>query len=180
MTPNESAKLVAMVLGAFPRGIPQNPELARKTAEVYKRMILDLDYEVAEQAVARLITTSKFLPTIAEIRAAAVDMTQGAKRQGGEAWGDVNMEIRRVGRYDLPEFNDPLTAEAVNQLGWLSLCDSTNDVADRARFIELYDGLAERGRRDEVAGKALALPAPKSRQRQQLQAVPIPKLKGIP
>lgn len=178
MTPNESAKLVAMVLGAFPRGIPQNPELARKTAEVYKRMLLDLDYEVAERAVARLIATSRFLPTVSEIRAAAVDVTQGAVRQGGEAWGDVNMAIRRFGRYREPVFDDPIVAECVKQLGWQSLCNSTNDVADRARFIELYDGLAERVRRDEVAGPALALPAPKSGP--QLKPVAVPKLKGMP
>lgn len=180
MNPSESAKLVAMVLGAFPNAIPRDPEMARKTAEVYKRMLLDLDFEVAERAVARLIATSKFMPTIAEIRSASIDVQRGARRLGGEAWGDVNAEVRRVGRYGSPEFTDPLTAEAVRQLGWLNLCDSTNDVADRARFVELYDGLAARARQDQVAGPALALPDPRAAQRPKLASVPMPKLKGMP
>lgn len=155
MKPSEVTELVAILVAAFPR-----PPIGEKTIEVYERMLADLDRELAHRAVARLIATAKFLPTIAEIRAAATELTLGPRRLGGEAWGDVGAAIREFGRYQAPEFDDPLTAECVRQLGWLTLCDSTNDVADRARFVELYDGLALRQRADAVAGPALALPSP--------------------
>jgi len=175
MKRSEVAKLVLNLTAAYP-----NAPVTEATSAAYERQLADLDYAAAQAAIERLLNTCRFLPTIAEIREAATEMTLGPRRLGGEAWGDVNAEVRRVGRYGLPSFEDPLTAEAVRQMGWLSLCDSTNEVADRARFVELYDGLAARQRRDQVAGPALALPAPRAAQRPKLASVPMPKLKGMP
>jgi len=155
MKPSEVSELVAILVSAFPR-----PPITPQTSQVYESILADLNGEVARKAVARLIATTKWLPTIAEIRAACVETEKGARRAGGEAWGDVGDAVRRFGRYGSPEFSDPITADCVRQMGWLSLCDSTNDTADRARFIELYDELAKRARADEVAGPALTLPAP--------------------
>lgn len=160
MKESEVTELVAVLVAAFPR-----PPIAEKTVAIYEQMLRDLAVEVAHRAVARLVATSKWLPTIAEIRAAAVEAQLGARRAGAEAWGDVNDAVRRVGRYGTPKFADPLVAEAVRSLGWLAICDSTNDVADRARFIELYDSLAVRARGDQVAGATLALPKPATRPR---------------
>ncbi len=155
MKQSEVADLVAVIAAAFPNQRP-----TERTCQVYESLLVDLDFATTQRAVARLLATSKFMPTIAEIRAAVVEVQHGARRLGGEAWGDVNEAVRRVGRNGVPEFSDPITAECVRQLGWLSLCNSTNDVADRARFVELYDGLATRRRADEVAGASLALPSP--------------------
>ncbi len=174
MTPLEAAELFRDIVAAYP-----NANVSERASEVYETMLADVDARAARAAAARLLATSRFMPTIAEIREAAAELTLGPRRLGGEAWGDVGMAVRRYGRNRTPEFADPLVAEAVRQLGWLSICDSTNDVADRARFIELYDGLAQRERRDTVAGPALALPAPKSGQRQ-LKPVPAPKLRELP
>lgn len=165
MKKSEVTELVAILSATFTR-----PPMAEKTCQVYENMLADLERQAAHRAVSRLINTSKWLPTIAEIRAAAVELEHGARRAGAEAWGDVNEAIRKFGRYGVPEFSDPLVAECVRSFGWLSLCDSTNDTADRARFIELYESLAERSRRDQVAGSSLALPIVKPERR--LHAVP--------
>lgn len=154
MTQADVAELVATLSMAFPR-----PVMQEGTMRIYERMLLDLDRERAHQACARLIVSSKWLPTIAEIRSAATELEFGAVRAGAEAWGDVNEAVRRVGRYGVPKFADPVVAVCVRSFGWLALCDSTNDTADRARFIELYDQLAARDRRDAVAGPSLALPS---------------------
>lgn len=155
MTEADVAELFALIAGAFP-----NSRVTAATGTIYRRMLVDLDREKAHAAVCRLLATAKFMPTIAEIRGAAVDLELGARRAGAEAWGDVGMAVRRFGRYQDPEFTDPLVAECVRSFGWHSLCDSTNDVADRARFVELYDQLSARQRADQVAGERLALPAP--------------------
>lgn len=154
MTPADTAELVAMLSAAYP-----NSKIPEATCRVYESMLADLDRESAHRAVSRLMATSKWLPTIAEIRSAAVDLRLGAQRLGGEAWGDVSAAVRRFGRGQSPTFDDPIVAECVRQMGWLSICNSTNDAADRARFIEMYNGLAARARLDVVAGDALALPS---------------------
>jgi hypothetical protein len=167
MTQLEVAQLVAMLAAAFPHA-----RIGEKTMQVYESMLADLDHEAAKRACARLLSTAKFMPTIAEIRGATVDMEHGPRRIGAEAWGDVNDAVRRFGRYQPPAFEDPLVAECVRSFGWSSLCDSTNDTADRARFIELYDGLAARQRADKVAGGGLSLPSGDRSPQRRLEAVP--------
>lgn len=157
MTKIEVAEIVTVLAAAYPHAA-----MGEKTSEVYEAMLADLTRDAVKRACARLIATSRFLPTVAEIRSTVTEFEHGAKRFGGEAWGDVIGEIRRVGSYGEPKFSDPLTAEAVRLMGWRYLCLSENDAPDRARFIDVYEGIQERIRRDAAAGKTLALPTPKS------------------
>lgn len=148
MTQVETAKLVAVLLAAFPAA-----KVTGGTSQVYEKMLADLDYVAANAAVERLIATARFMPTVAEIRDAAMTLTTGEKRPGGDAWGDVLKAVRRFGRYRDPVFDDPLVARCVAALGWVEICDSENQQADRARFIQLYDELAVSDRKDRVAGQ---------------------------
>lgn len=65
MTKSEAAKLVMMLLAAFP-----GAKVNEGTSAVYEEMLADLEFKVARIAVTRLLKTHKFpvLPTIAEIR----------------------------------------------------------------------------------------------------------------
>jgi hypothetical protein len=174
MTPAEAAKLVAMILQAYPAA-----QFGPASSQLYEAMLADVDVEMGKAAVHRLIATSRFLPTIAEIRTMAADLQHGPPRLGEQAWGDVIEAIRRVGHYrPAPNFADERVAESVRVLGWRNLCLSANDAADRARFITLYDGLSERHRADLIAGRALppaaahnALPVPFT-----VRALPLPKV----
>lgn len=152
LTRLEVAQLVAVLADAYPRA-----PVSVETVKVYESLLADLEFEVTQQAVARLIATSKWFPTIAEIRAAVVEIRCGPRRSGVEAWGDVVKAIRFLGAYRLPTFDDPLVAECVRTAGWVNLCRSDNDAADRARFIELYEALREREHLDQVAGRKLTL-----------------------
>lgn len=151
MTQAESIELVTKLFASY---IDSRP--SEENADAYSYMLRDLDYPLARAAVQKLIATSKFLPSIAEIRAAALDEQNGPKRLGLEAWGDVTSEIRRVGAYGAPEFADEIAAECVRQMGWRRLCHGTNDAADRARFVELYEGLTQRHRQIAVSSRALS------------------------
>lgn len=153
MTRGEAAELVAILASAY-----HNARPTEQTLLVYERMLGDLDFQTAQGAIAKLMVSSKFFPSIAEIRAAAVEVTSGEKRLGGEAWGDVTMAIRQVGSYGEPTFKDPDVAHSVRMMGWKSLCLSTNETADRARFIELYEGVSKRSRKQAVEGQSLSLP----------------------
>jgi hypothetical protein len=97
------------------------------------------------------------MPTIAEIREACMDLEHGEPKAGGEAWGEVLAAVSRWGIYRQPgldfQFADPVVARAVQAFGWRNICNSENQQADRARFIELYDRLATVERKQLNAGQ---------------------------
>jgi len=157
MKPQESAELVTMLAVMFDR-----PPMPEAKVRMYERLLLDLDFETAKAGINHLMATSKFLPSIAEIREEAVTTKVGPVRLGMEAWGDVVEAIRKHGVYPslMPgapklEFADPIVAECVRVMGWRELCLSENDMADRSRFCDLYNGLAGRQRVNEVTGRQL-------------------------
>ena len=151
MTKSEAAKLVAGLMAAFPGALSN-----AGTTQVYQRMLADLDYQMANAAVERLIATARYLPTVAEIRDCCMDLMHGDRRAGGEAWGECLKAISRWGVYRVPgrdfAFQDPIVARCVHALGWENLCNSENQAADRARFIELYHQLATGTRKEQNAG----------------------------
>lgn len=167
MQKSEAKKLVSMLVVAYQSQLSRlGVEQLRQTAEIYADMLADLDFAVARAAVERLLATAKFLPTIAEIREAALEVTAGPRRHGGDAWRDVLEAVSRYGRNRLPSFDDAVTAACVRSLGWQEICNSENQVADRARFIELYDKLAREQRVERVAG---GLPAQRALAAQRAQ-----------
>ena len=62
MTPVEAAKLVAMLMAAYPFA-----ELPEGTVAVYEGFLQDFDRDRGVAAVRTVIRTHKFFPTIAEI-----------------------------------------------------------------------------------------------------------------
>jgi|GEM_PF-965915 len=161
MTPVEAAKAVALLAAAYPAA-----RWSEQTGQIYEQMLADLDFEVAKQAVMRLVCTSKFLPTIAELREAAGDIVLGPCRNGIDAWGDVTMAIRRVGSYGTPTFKDSLVGECVRIMGWRYLClAETSEAADRARFAELYTDLQRRQRTANLSEPGRLLPEGRREQR---------------
>lgn len=149
MSPLEIKKLVAVLVAAYPAS-----KVTPESVGIYERMLADLDYPAANAAVEQLLATSKWLPTVAEIRERVASLAIGGVRAGGEGWGDVLKAIGRYGRNRVPgvdfEFADPVVLACVRAFGWRELCDSENPQADRARFVELYDKLASQRRTSEL------------------------------
>jgi len=152
VTTVEVRKLVAMIFAAFP-GTRSSPA----TAEIYERMLLDQDSAVAAAAVEKLLATSKFMPTIAEIREACLSVGVGDSKQGGEAWGELLKLVSRYGAYRTPgadfEVPDAITMRCIQALSWQALCLSESQTSDRARFVDLYDRLAASERKAQNAGQ---------------------------
>lgn len=154
-----------MLFAAFPaaRG---DVESWQRTLRVYAEMLLDLDRDAVRKAVQRLIGTAKWLPTVAEIRAAATELVQGPMRSGAEAYDELTRAVRRHGRCyggePAPEFADPLISRCLGVWGsWNDLCNSpSDDPGGRARFIELYGELAKRER--DAVSSGIPLPEPRS------------------
>jgi hypothetical protein len=165
VTDLQAKKLVAILLAAYPTA--RVGADGARIADVYGRMLEDLDVEATTRAIKRIIRTSRFLPTVAEIRAAALEVADGAARAPGDAWGDVLRAIGRYGANRTPGvefcFADPLVARAVQSLGWRELCLSEVGYADRARFVELYAQLVESDRRERLTAGIPGASAPQLR-----------------
>jgi hypothetical protein len=173
MTPGEAQQITAVLAMAFP-----NSQFSEGNAAAYEKLLSRFEFEPTLRAVELLADTHKFLPAFSEIRDAMLELENGTRRRGAEAWGDVVAEIRRVGAYGAPKFADELTAYAVERCGWRNLClEGSNDAADRARFIEVYEAASERKQRAEKSG--LALP-PRGDERQSSARLFAPRTGGKP
>jgi Loader and inhibitor of phage G40P len=152
MTKGETAKLVAVIAGSYPTRI--RADQVENMIAAWAAMLADLDYTHAEKAVATLVQSGQHPPSVADVRARVVELTRGRVLTGGEAWGTVQRAMRREGAYRVPgvdfTFSNPTTARCVGIMDWQTLCLSEDQVADRARFIQLFDQLATEERREQA------------------------------
>lgn len=122
--------------------------LSSSAVEMYVQLLIDIPGAVLEQAALDHISRSTFFPAIAELRCAAFEILEAADPflTDYQAWAEVQAEIRRVGYCGQAVFSNPLVEQAVEQLGWRTLCLSENPVADRAHFIQAYQALSRQQR----------------------------------
>lgn len=120
-------------------------DLSEEQLDFYVEMLRDIDPAILETAVRKLIQTSKFLPTIAEIRSAAATL-EGlacgtAELDADEAWGQVQRAIRSVGYNNRPEFDSEALMETVDSLGWQEICMTPVEDTPilRAQFRRAYE-----------------------------------------
>lgn len=129
--------------------------------ELWHRELKDIPYKVAEMALWKWVQTNKWSPSIADVRELAAEIQNPEIPDWGEAWEQVCTAIRRFGSYrqrDALESLDPLTRKTVERLGYLNLCRSENQAADRANFRTLYEMVVKR----EQTRQQVALPLQES------------------
>lgn len=146
---NEELILKSLLLmkAAYPR-----LALSDETIQLYTRALQDIEPALLKAAVMHHIASSKWFPTIAELREAAAHLLASASGQPSayDAWGAVMRQVRLRGRWGVPDL-EPLAQQAVNVIGgWSFICDSENVTADRARFIAAYEQLLERKVRQQM------------------------------
>lgn len=132
MNPSETTKLMALLKGAFPR-----QDVTPETLQVYCEFLADLDFNTAKDAIKRIVSTSRFWPTIAEIRDAC--LAEQGLLPPEEAWAFVSVRnlLKPTGGWPSPEI-----AEAVRVAGgnW-AWTHTDNPAAVRNTFLETYSGL---------------------------------------
>lgn len=125
--------------------------------ELWYRELQDIPMEVAEIALRKWVSTNKWSPSIAEIREMAASVTKGELPDWGKGWEQVQRAFRLYGRdrksEALASF-DPITRQAVEYLGWVELCNSTDAMADRANFRMCFETVMKR----EKTNQQMALP----------------------
>lgn len=156
MNKQEAAKIVAVIVTACPA---QSSKLDRERIagmiDTFAMLLDDVTYEQANAALRVLLQTRTWMPSVADIRSTVLELKRGPVRAGSDAWGSVLAAVRRYGSYRTPGtdfvFDDPTVARCVAALGWQNICLSENQIADRARFVDLYDKLAGEHRKESVA-----------------------------
>lgn len=139
----EISKLVGVMAAAYP-----HTQVTDATIEVYITMLKDIPLDLLTTSVQQCMAESEFMPTIAKLREKALKLTTPISPEPLEAWGIVQKEMTRVGVYHSPTFADPIITKAVDCIGWQSLCSSENQVADRAHFGKVYEGLLRQAEND--------------------------------
>lgn len=158
MTAVEVGKLVKFLLGAYPHQAVKVDRRAMTLA--YGVGLVDLDAAQCLAAAVELCKTEpEWIPSIAKIRSRVVAMNHGEKRSGIAAWGDVVKLGASTHTREISDvITDPAVVACVDSLGWIRRDetqrggitvrrwrlsrDAEDEVSDRARFVELYDGLA--------------------------------------
>lgn len=128
---------------------------------IYNRFLSDISPILVDKAIQSLARTSKFPPTVAEIREKAEEIYRIASDNplpdAGKAWGDVLQAISHQGSYRTPKFDDPITAETVRRMGWQELCRRRVELSsvDRAQFMKMYDDIVRREKSEKQIRKSL-------------------------
>jgi hypothetical protein len=147
MTDKEIAALLGFCSQWWPNWRP--PEDVRTMILGWRSLLSDIEFDAGYAALSEHATAgSEFPPPVGVIRRRAFELTvpEGSAPPVDEAWGEVGREIHRVGHFvpsegepdRLPSFSHPAITAVVNALTWKSLCESTNEVADRAHFARMY------------------------------------------
>lgn len=141
-------KEIINLLGIATANFPNMQERDMKpTAILWEKSLSDIPYDIAEKALIKVLATSKFFPTIAEIREAAADITQPRTMDAIEAWGLVIKAIRRYGSHRESEAIASLpedVAQMVKRFGWRELCLNENPDTLRAQFRMAWETQSKR------------------------------------
>jgi hypothetical protein len=145
LTNQQISALIALTAANFPN--MQEREM-RPTANLWKELLGDMPFEVAKAAIIKVLATTKFWPTVAEIREAAAQLTGPQIISPAEAWALVERANDNYGYYrpiegmkTLP----PLVQTTIRALGgFRDVCASENVGVTRGQFMKMYEQYAVR------------------------------------
>ena len=162
MTRREVLEAMGLVASTWTNWrLPDQRDEVEVVVKAWMRVVGHLDVQIVTAAIDSFVVEAiPFAPHQGMILRRAVDLqarAQGAEVPGvDQAWTEVQDEIRRVGWTGMldssrrPSFSHPSIQAAVDAMGWATLCESENAMADRAHFLKLYGVATERVTRDAV------------------------------
>jgi len=145
---NEAKAQISEMIGALATMYPRE-EISTENCKAYAVKLCDIPVSVLIVVLDQCGAEMKWFPSVAEIREKARLLTSQDALPAFQAWAIVQKAFSETRWGHSPEFNDPIIAEAVRCLGWNELCNSENQVADRAHFAKIYDQLVARRESDE-------------------------------
>jgi hypothetical protein len=138
-------KILKLLSEAYPsQNLKTDKEALKETVKLYRAMLFDIDDGLLEAATLQHISAHKWFPAVSELREAALLLVTFHHQAAEEAWGEVRRHFKITGQYRTPEWSSPMIAQAVKIIGWQTLCNSDNEMADRAHFFKVYAALKAR------------------------------------
>ena len=159
----EIVRTLAPYLMAFPQSKINTGSLL-----VYARALSPLSIAEVDAAMLKLMRTSKFFPTVAEIFEQAESVRETACGQEtasvDEAWHDVMKQVHDAFVYREPAFSSDEIKRAALNMGWTALCNLEPDGMNtaRAQFRDIYLGILRR-KKDQQHNKAVLEQLPPAR-----------------
>ncbi len=129
-----------------------NSTVRPETVAVYEQALADLDVKDVGRAVADLVKTSTWFPTISEIRGAIVESKMKAPLPG-EAWEEASGRAYNRWAKEGNSYN-PYVTKALKQIGGASTISySDNQSVTRAQFIRAYEDVVKQAKEDYQTGR---------------------------
>lgn len=148
----EQAKVLTMLTKCamnFPAANVSKETLAGYT-DYFDRMGYSI--EQLEPALMKILATSKYFPSIAEI-IEMIDTLPGPSGifSADDAWAEVQEQVRMCYPYKAPTFSNPNVKKAVGYIGWQTICEANIEYLDSVRlhFIQVYNSILKR-KKDEI------------------------------
>lgn len=139
---------------------------------MYAKALLPLSLPVIEAALTKLLQTSVFFPSVAEIFKEADEMERFAlaKSSGSrvpiaaEAWEEVQRLVKDCYVYKKWEFSCPQVEKAAKQFGIKELCVLESNAVNtaRAQFMRIYESIVNQNLADRQNQRALDTMSAKS------------------
>lgn len=145
-TEQEVGKMMLVLAVSYPNfKPPMSAEECQAWYRSYHAQFGEYPVEIIQAAMDIAKQHSpQFYPPAAAILKEIHSLLQRPQRSGVEAWGDVVREIKRVGLSFPPVFEDPVTKNIVDGMGWRYLCLSEEPMVDRAHFVKAYEQASKR------------------------------------
>jgi len=160
------------------RSVWKETIIDQDTITAWEWAMEDVTAEQAQHAVKLWLRSGKpFFPKPVDLRELLANQAAGVDALAETAWAEVQREARRVGYQphptfhrgqwyepEKPTFSSPLIAEAVDSVGWRTICQGDDSKGEiRTAFIFTFRALRERTvkqaqRGDISSGPALDAP----------------------
>lgn len=147
MTKDEFSRCLALVRVYWPNG---TKAWTAEAVTAWESLLLHLDVASVAAAIQVIAMDGKeWPPTPGQIAKRTLELTQPLPA-ADEAWKEVRFWVGRIGwsKYGqedfrtgekcLPEWSNALIGRIVDAMGWQELCESENEVADRAHFMRMW------------------------------------------
>ena len=141
----DTVKLLGVLTATFPN------HLSADGVKAYAHMLSDIPIPALQVAIEECVKSCRFFPSVAEIRERATP----ADLSAADAWEKVIQQIRLLGFYGSPKFDDPVIDRVVFSMDWQAICSSENPGVDRAQFMKMYDQMLKGKKHDEKLKGAL-------------------------
>lgn len=149
------------MLAAALRGFPYS-KADDDTLLLYVMALDDMPFQEFRAALMKLLKTSKFFPSIAEIYEAAGSIRQTADKSScpdaGQAWAEAWNLVKTCHIYKAWTYSTPEIEQAVKQFGKMELIglkESDMNTA-RAQFMRIYNEVVKRKKEHEQNKEVLA------------------------